>query len=140
MAGDRTGRPRVVILEDQHEFFELLRDALSDSYQVVALTEHEAGSDRINGSDPDLVMIDLRLGLTDGWQRVVGLRADPLLAGIPLVICTADVYALREHDGELKALPNTFALTKPFDLDDLELLLGQAIGHGSTSQPAARAS
>jgi CheY-like chemotaxis protein len=63
-----------------------------------------------------LIILDLMLGrdLT-GWAVLEILRADPLLAHIPVIMCPAAAPALRKCEG-LRAVE---AVAKPFDVDHL---------------------
>lgn len=95
--------------------------------------------DAIAETDPDVLVVDLRLGnaevLTDGWAVVVGARAHPQLRHVPIVVCSADVVFLRERAAEIAALADVHPLEKPFSVADLQELLDQLLSR-QAKQPA----
>ncbi len=62
---------------------------------------------------PDLVITDLRMPGGDGTALLAGVRGDPALAGVPVVVLTA-ADAAPTADG-LRAAGARAVLTKPFD-------------------------
>jgi DNA-binding response OmpR family regulator len=90
-----------------------------------------AGIGEIATAEPDLIVVDLLLGGASGWELVALARADERLAGVPIIVCSADVTALRERAGELENIGNVHVLSKPFAIDEMtdlvEGLIGQAV-------------
>ncbi|MGH2384548.1 MAG: response regulator, partial [Candidatus Limnocylindria bacterium] len=77
---------------------------------------------------PDLLIVDLRLSGASGWEIVALSRADERLADVPIVICSADVIALRDREPELKQIGNVHVLAKPFGIDEITRLVERLIG------------
>ena len=79
-------------------------------------------------------MIDLRLGADGmhGWDIAMEVRQDPSLSELPVLVCSADVEALKQISDRLSDTQHVETLTKPFSIDrlteSLERLLGQAVG------------
>lgn len=66
-------------------------------------------------------MIDLKLGgAVHGWDLLNECRADPRLAGLTFVICSADVYGIEEHQPEISSMTDVHVLRKPFDIAEFE--------------------
>jgi CheY-like chemotaxis protein len=114
-------RLRISVINDNPEFLELMGDILGeDSGFAVTLHDgEETGVDAVREADPDLIIVDLLLGGASGWELVTLSRADPTLAEVPIIVCTADVAQLRRRSGELAAIGNVHVLQKPFGIDDL---------------------
>jgi CheY-like chemotaxis protein len=114
-------RLRISVINDNPEFLELMGDILGeDSGFAVTLHDgEETGIDTVREADPDLIIVDLLLGGASGWELVTLSRADPTLAEVPIIVCTADVAQLRRRSGELAAIGNVHVLQKPFGIDDL---------------------
>jgi two-component system response regulator MprA len=110
-----SGRPRLLVVDDDVELCESLADALTDAgYDPVtagdgarALTlSHEAPT-------PRLILLDLMMPELNGWEfRALQLR-DQSVKDIPVVVMTA-TRDLRRHPVDADAF-----LFKPFTLDDL---------------------
>ena len=126
-------RPRITVLNDNPEFLDLMSAILDEDagYEVTLFNGQEVGVDQIAASDPNLVIVDLLLGGASGCEIVTLARADSRLASIPIIICSADVAALRERAGDLEHVGNVHILAKPFAIDDItglvEDLIGQAV-------------
>jgi CheY-like chemotaxis protein len=64
-------------------------------------------------SSPDIILLDVMMPGMDGPTTLAALRADPALAGIPVVFVTAKVQVAEvEHYKSLGALD---VIAKPFD-------------------------
>jgi CheY-like chemotaxis protein len=80
-------RLRAVVIEDNRDFAQLFRDMLQimgcDATPAVTA---QAGLELIRQELPDLVFCDIGLpGAMDGFGLARALRADPLIASIPLI-------------------------------------------------------
>ena len=68
---------------------------------------------------PDLVILDIRVGHEEsGWTILNLLTLDPATRPIPVIICSAAIDSLQEHE-ELLQKYDCEVLPKPFDLDAL---------------------
>jgi CheY-like chemotaxis protein len=123
-------RPRITVLNDNPEFLELMSAILDEDagYEVTLYNGQEVGLDQIVSSHPDLIIVDLLLGGASGWEIVTLARADARLAEIPIIVCSADVAALRERAGDLERIGNVHILAKPFSIDDITELVEDLIG------------
>ena len=97
-------------------------------YAVTLLTGDATAVDDIAASSPDLIIVDLLLGGASGWDIVALSRADERLADVPIIICSADVVALRDRQAELERIGNVHVLAKPFGIDQVTALVEQLIG------------
>ena len=126
-------RPRISVVNDNADFLELMSAILDEDagYDVTLFNGQRAGIGEIAASEPDLIIVDLLLGGASGWEIVALARADERLAGVPIIVCSADVIALRERASELERIGNVHVLAKPFALDEMtdlvEGLVGRAV-------------
>lgn len=114
---------RITVVNDNPEFLELVRDILEDDrYEATTVDgDRPDALDRIRESNPDLLMIDLRMG-TDGmhgWDVAQEVRRESEFTGLPILICSADIVALRELVTELSETNHVGTLEKPFSIDQL---------------------
>jgi CheY-like chemotaxis protein len=92
----------VLIVEDDHDVRDSLRDVLEDAgFQVAAAVD---GADALRilrgGLRPDVIVLDLMMPRMNGFQFRAEQRRDPELAGIPVLVLTADRSA---RSAELQA-------------------------------------
>ncbi len=114
---------RVTVVNDNPEFLDLVHDILEDDrYETITIDgDRPDALDAIRASRPDLLMIDLRMGSDGlhGWDIAQQVRADSAFDGLPVLICSADVQALNELEGDLEGDSRVGRLIKPFSIDEL---------------------
>jgi CheY-like chemotaxis protein len=125
-------RPRVSVVNDNPEFLELMSAILDEEsgYAVTLFDGETTSVAEIAAADPDLVIVDLLLGGASGWEIVALTRADERLADRPILVCSADVSALRDKTDELAGIGNVHVLEKPFSIDQITDLVERLIGRG----------
>ena len=122
--------PRISVLNDNPDFLELMSAILDEDagYDVQLFNGKETGIDELAASDPNLIIVDLLLGGASGWEVVTLSRADPRLANVPIIVCSADVSALRDRADELETIGKVHVLVKPFGIDQITELVERLIG------------
>jgi CheY-like chemotaxis protein len=123
-------RPRITVINDNPDFLDLMRAILDEDagYAVTLFAGDATAIGEIAASDPDLIIVDLLLGGASGWEIVTLARADQRLADVPVVICSADVTALKDREAELERVGNVHVLAKPFGIDEVTELVERLIG------------
>lgn len=126
-------RPRISVVNDNADFLELMSAILDEDagYDVTLFHGETTSIDEIAAADPDLLIVDLLLGGASGWEIVALSRADERLASVPIIVCSADVAALRERAGELERIGSVHVVSKPFSIDDLTAMVERLIGTGA---------
>ena len=126
---------RVTVVNDNPEFLALVKDILEDDrYETTTIDgDLPDALDQVRGSRPDLLMIDLRMGSEGlhGWDIAQQVRAEPDFAGLPVLICSADVLALKELEDDLDDTRYVETLTKPFSIDDLTGVIDGMLAEGA---------
>jgi CheY-like chemotaxis protein len=114
---------RVTVVNDSPEFLELVRDILEGDRYDTTLIDADEGDpvQRIRQSRPDVLMIDLRMGIDErrGWDIAKELRAHTEFDGLPVLVCSADLQAMSEIEADLATARHVATLTKPFGIDEL---------------------
>ena len=128
-----TDRPRISVVNDNAAFLELMSAILDEDagYEVTLFDGEKTSIAELVASRPELVIVDLILGGTSGWEIVTLSRADPTLAEVPIVICSADVTALRDRAEELERIGDVHILEKPFSIDQVTEVVERLIGRGA---------
>lgn len=112
--------PLIAVANDDTDFLALMGDLLTDEgYQVSIHRVARDAYEQLKEARPDLIILDIHMETPEaGWTLLELLTLDPDLATIPVLVCSADVVALRAKMENLRA-HGCDALEKPFDLDDL---------------------
>jgi CheY-like chemotaxis protein len=114
--------PMIVVVDDEQLNVELLSRIIERAGlgRCLGFSDARSALDAINGSEPDLVLLDVHLPGMDGFAALEALkqRLAPD-AFVPVVFLTGDVdRAVRTH--ALTAGAKDF-ITKPFDIDEVVL-------------------
>jgi DNA-binding response OmpR family regulator len=130
--------PRVIALVDDDPHIVALLDDLFDEegYRTLAIPAGAGACAAIARDQPDLVILDLWMEQQDtGWTVYDCLRAEDATARIPVIICSADVAALREHAAAVAAWGDG-AMEKPFDIAALVALVADLLDHSPAASVA----
>ena len=115
---------RVTVIDDSPEFLLLMDDLLSGlGHQMTGFEAVEASIESIVRSKPDLLIVDLRLrdgpARISGWELVVLARSHMQLGSIPVILCTADMWELKQRARVLEQIKGVHVRTKPFVVDEM---------------------
>ncbi len=117
---------RVLIVDDDGDARDLLAHYVKDlGGEVLLAGDGEEALRLAEQHRPDLITLDLMLPGMDGWEILRKLKANPILAQIPVVIIS--IVADRRHALVLGAMD---ALTKPIAQDDLMAILRRTLKGG----------
>jgi PAS domain S-box-containing protein len=107
---------KILYIEDNIANFELIQQVLADYGQIELLwgKEAENGLELAHKHQPDLILLDLHIGGTDGRRVLRMLKEDKQTTSIPIVIVSAD--ATPGQIKRLLALGAHSYLTKPLDI------------------------
>ena len=114
-------RPLVVVINDDTAFLQLLEELLEvhGRYEVRTHKQWDGAYQFVKAARPDIVVLDIVMGDEErGWTILSMLTLDPVTRPIPVIVCSAALQSLRDHEGFL-ADHGIRTLPKPFDLDDL---------------------
>ena len=128
---------RVTVVNDNAEFLDLVHDILEgDRYETTLIDGDQRDAvDQIRSSEPDLLMIDVRLGVEGdhGWQIAQDVRREPQFEELPVLLCSADVLALQDLESGLAETRRVASLSKPFTIDSLIATIDELL-----AEPASR--
>ncbi len=81
---------KILLVEDDADLFALLKYNLEkEGYRLAGSQTGKGAIDLVRREHPDLVILDIMLPHTDGLEICRGIRADPALAGLPVIFLTA---------------------------------------------------
>ncbi|MDH4135726.1 MAG: response regulator transcription factor [Anaerolineae bacterium] len=117
---------RILVVEDELETEEMLRTYFEFcGYEVLSTAWGKDVQEICRESHPDLIILDLQLPDTDGYQVYQELGNTQQTSHIPVIFLTKVV------DDDLKATSRATGaldyITKPFDLQELERRVRDAL-------------
>ncbi|HET6283398.1 MAG TPA: hybrid sensor histidine kinase/response regulator [Polyangia bacterium] len=116
MSGAENGSGRrILVVEDDTDIRATLQAILAtEGYTVETCGNGQQALSQLSTSTiPDLIILDLRMPIMDGWQFRVQQKNDPALAQIPVIAISADASA------QAAAVDAAAYLKKPFDYTSL---------------------
>lgn len=126
-------RPRkwILVVDDEAPFRALCIEVLEGAgYAVVGCQDGLEAAELVRDLLPDLVLLDLRMPRTSGWDFLETMRASPTGSQIPVVIVSA--YLEEEPEVPAPAGLNVVGrLPKPVGLAELVAKVQEVIGPGT---------
>jgi signal transduction histidine kinase len=93
-----TAKKEILLVEDDRAIREAVQEILEDEGYAVSMAENGlAALEGLRaGAIPDLIVLDLRMPVMDGWQFRAAQKGDASIADIPVVAISADGSAKAE--------------------------------------------
>jgi len=110
-------RPNILLIEDDEDLRDAFRDLFEDEgYNVWTAANGKEALDCLRSRGRAcLIFLDLMMPVMNGWEFRAEQERDPVLAQIPVVVCTADTHAERKA----REIGAAAWLPKPTDATDL---------------------
>ena len=104
---------RILVVEDQEDNRQILRDLLSNAgYDMVEAEDGQQALEAVTRQRPDLILMDIQLPIMDGYEATRRIKADPALKTIPIIVVTS--YALSGDEDKARAAGCDAYVTKPY--------------------------
>jgi len=95
-----TQRPSILIVDDEVSNIEILSAVLEEDHDIYFATSGLEAIEIARSSLPDLILLDVLMPGTDGYEVCNRIKGDPLLADVPVIFTTA----LGDQEAEVKGL------------------------------------
>jgi excisionase family DNA binding protein len=126
---DSSGRRRVLIVDDERDFSDMVRDylAMKGEFDVEVADSGFAAGYTVARFKPDVILMDIMMPDMDGFEVLRMLRAGRDTHHIPIVACTA----YRDVNVEKRIQEEDFDgfIQKPLKLDELMGLIDTTLRH-----------
>jgi CheY-like chemotaxis protein len=118
--------PKILVVEDVPDIRFLLVETLVDAgYQIVEAGDGVAGLASARQHRPDVILLDVMMPVMDGFQMLEAAKADPTIAGIPIIMVTAKG---QEQDQQKAIQAGAFSfLVKPWSHQEVETQIRRAL-------------
>lgn len=102
-------RARILLIDDDPDFVQATKKVLeSKSYEVLVAYNGEEGLQKTRDENPDLILLDIIMPLSDGFTVCEEIKGDPEFDEIPVLMLTS----FSQKVGE-----TTLAMSRGFSLE-----------------------
>ena len=109
---------KILYVEDDDNNIYVLKNRLTRAgYTVLVATDGEKGIAMATAEQPDLILMDLRMPVLDGWEATKRIKAQPETRHIPIIALTAHAMS-GDREQALAAGCDDFD-TKPVEMPRL---------------------
>jgi two-component system response regulator HydG len=127
-------KPRVMVIDDLDSARQMVKRSIGRSFEILDFASVAEALPALDRAEFDCIVTDLRMPGIDGLE---GLRRfKQKVPGVPVVIMTA--FATVETAIEAMKAGALDYLKKPFEPDELELVVTRAVEHGRLRRENAR--
>ncbi len=107
----------------------LVRELLQEEAFTVTTTNFVPQTwNQIDALQPDLVMVDLAVGQTQGWDLLEKLKGQLSTKNIPVIIFSTDPNLLDVAGQQSSRFGGQRLIAKPFDVEELLVAVHDLIG------------
>ncbi|MBX3016079.1 MAG: response regulator [Caldilineaceae bacterium] len=109
---------KILVVDDEPNLLRIISYALeAEGYEIVTAETGPEALEKIKSSQPDLVILDVKLPGMSGFEVCQQIRSDPTLGSLPVLMLSARIQVTDKITG-LKAGADEY-VTKPVDTDEL---------------------
>ncbi len=126
---------RVLVVDDDVEVAKSIEASLRKHYQVYVVYSGIEAIKEARRHRPDIIVLDVVMPGMDGLETCRELRVDPALADVPILFLTA-LGRPEDRVAGLRAGADDY-LTKPFNLDELQLRISAILRRVSQLIPTS---
>ena len=103
----------VLVVDDDPDILEALSEILeAEGFEIRRARNGKEALERLEPDPPQLILLDLMMPVMDGWEFAQRMRQRPSVAGIPLIVLSAD----RNVGSKATDIGAVGHLAKPFEL------------------------
>lgn len=105
---------KILVVDDELDILQVVKFRLKkEGYEIIAAHNGQEALDLVKKEKPNLILLDLRLPVIDGYEVCRRLKSDEELKAIPIIFMTASSAGkVAEKTKELKA---DDYIIKPFE-------------------------
>lgn len=110
---------KLLIVDDNSDFRQIIRQSLTKAgYEVVEAGDGRQTLDLVRTAKPDLILLDILMPGTDGYELCRQLKTNPTTSQIPIMVLTALGDPLAQHKAQQAGADEYVA--KPVSTQELQ--------------------
>lgn len=117
ISGVDDGQPNLLLVEDNTDFLEFMKDQLSGTYRVTTATNGAEALNILEKQDVNIIISDIMMDGIDGLELCRRVKSDLSTSHIPVILLTAKALAEDEMRG-FECGADDY-ITKPFNMSIL---------------------
>lgn len=122
---------KILIVDDERNMRWAIKKALKkDGYMIYEATNGQDGLIKAEEIYPDLILLDLRMPVMDGMEALEKIKN--MNKDIPVIMLTA--HGTMESAVEAMKLGALDYISKPFDIEELKILIKKALNIGELKE------
>jgi signal transduction histidine kinase/DNA-binding response OmpR family regulator len=126
---DGDGPHRLLVVDDDADIRGFLEEALSyHGYHIHTASNGKEALEKVEQTDPDLVLLDLKMPGLDGYEVIRRLKSNKATRAIPIIVITASPVDKERDRVRVLGMGATEYLTKPLSIEALVQEIKAAIG------------
>ncbi len=110
-------KKRILVADDVDLNRDLMVQLLETEYEVMVAIDGEEAVKKAEMEKPDLILMDLRMPVLDGWEATKRIKANNDLKGIPVIAITS--HAMVGDETKTREIGCDDYLAKPIDENEL---------------------
>lgn len=118
-------RPLILVVDDNEEILYLLKDILSEDFDIVTAQNGTDGYNKLTQVSPELVITDIMMPGQDGISFTKYIKSNPYTMHIPLIMLSAKSSINNKIEG-IESGADAY-ISKPFNTQYLKVLIKQLI-------------
>jgi len=124
----KTSRVRVLVVDDESDIVSSIQYRLKlHEFEIITAAHGKEGLEKAANEKPDLILLDIRMPVMDGYEMLERLKNRPDLKDIPVIMFTA--YSDAKDIAKAADLGIVDYITKPFDFTELMGKISNALGN-----------
>jgi two-component system sensor histidine kinase EvgS len=121
----------VLVVDDVQMNCRLIQDFFRASpVQITTAANGKEAVAMVKEQRPDLVLMDLKMPVMDGYEATALIRQEPELVNLPIIALSASAHTFDQQNSFFDG-----SLTKPFRINDLEQVMARYLPHLPDSEP-----
>ena len=123
------GRKHIFVVDGAPDFLNFVRELFQDEDYNVTTTNYVPQTfDQIAVLGPDLLIVDLVVGVQAGWDLLERLQDEAGTRGIPVIVTSTDPKLLDRVEADAARSASQRLVAKPFDIGVLLHAVEEFIG------------